>query len=377
MDNNCKKVLLVGPIETKGRYAGGIAYIVNALTSCKKLFLEQEIEIAPVDSCCVRRKACAAGRMNFDNLVNSFVLIRLIRKKINQEKPDLVYFNTSRKYALLKDLLILWLVGRRDNVKTILHIHFADVNELFPPQKILKKLCGKLLLFNVDHLVLLSERTKMDLIADGYNPRKMSVLYNFHTLTFTQEEIEEKQNAYLNKDKKDIVFIGSLDRRKGIVDLLSAFQCCAPYARLHICGQFTDGDIEAEVKAQLKRLPQNAVIMHGFVNAEEKRSILKNCEIMVLPSYGEGFPIVLVEGLAAGCEIIATDVGAIPEVFSEKTGRLIPAGNVDILGEELLRGVQSRDRTDIMINNWKLSQEFTLNHFIEKMCDICKEVANG
>lgn len=38
MDNNCKKVLLVGPIETKGRYAGGIAYIVNALTSCKKLF---------------------------------------------------------------------------------------------------------------------------------------------------------------------------------------------------------------------------------------------------------------------------------------------------------------------------------------------------
>ena len=70
-------------------------------------------------------------------------------------------------------------------------------------------------------------------------------------------------------------------------------------------------------------------------------------------------------------------MGAIPEVFSEKTGRLIPAGNVDIRGEELLRGVQSRDRTDIMINNWKLSQEFTLNHFIEKMCDICKEVANG
>lgn len=103
--------------------------------------------------------------MNFDNLVNSFELIRLIRKKINQEKPDLVYFNTSRKYALLKDLLILWLVGRRDNVKTILHIHFADVNELFPPQKILKKLCGKLLLFNVDHLVLLSERTK------GFNSR--------------------------------------------------------------------------------------------------------------------------------------------------------------------------------------------------------------
>ncbi len=375
-DNSNNKVLLVGPIDTKGRYSGGIAYVVNSLIQNGCSFLEHGIDLIPVDSCCIQRKSYAAGELCIDNLVNAAKLIRLLKIKIKKEKPRVIYFNTSRRYSLLKDLLVLMMVGRRENIKTVLHVHFADVNELFPPQPLLKRRCWKLITKYVDHLVLLSEKTKNDLVAEGYNKEKISVIYNFHTLDFTREEITTKQSNALRKEKKDIVFIGSLDKRKGVIELLNAFDACTPFARLHMCGKFTDMEVQSLVENRLKQYPQGSVIMHGFVDGREKRDILLNSEIMVLPSYGEGFPIVLVEGLAAGCEILATDVGAIPEVFSEKTGKMIPAGSTVKLRDSLLDIIQNNHGFDKMMSNWELSQNFTLDRFIKKMCDVCVRVVD-
>ncbi len=374
-NNQNIKILLVGPIDTKGRYSGGIAYIVNSLLSARDTFFENGVELVPVDSCCIQRKSNASGRFSFDNLINTICLVNQIKKKIKDENPNVLYFNTSRKYSLLKDLLVLKLVGRKKNVKTILHIHFANVKELFPPQTFLKRRCKKLIAKYVDHLVLLSEKTKDDLIVDGYRRDKISVLYNFHTLNFTQEEIAIKEKNALKKQKKDVVFIGSLDKRKGIIDLMDAFADCVQYARLHVCGQFTNKEVQLAVETRLKEFPLDSVVMHGFVNAEEKRNLLNNCEILALPSYGEGFPIVLVEGLAAGCEIIATNVGAIPEVFDEKTGKVISSGDIVGLKESLLDLIQEKE-FDIMMNNWELSREFTLDSFIKKMCAVCLGVKN-
>ena len=63
------------------------------------------------------------------------------------------------------------------------------------------------------------------------------------------------------------------------------------------------------------------------------------CGIFVLPSYTEGFPNVILESMACGCAIIATTVGAIPELIGEEDGRqngvLIPPRNADALKKAL------------------------------------------
>lgn len=370
------KVLLVGPIETKGRYSGGIAYIMNSLIDQKGTFIDHGMDIVPVDSCCIQRKINAEGKLTISNLVNTLAFVRLLKRKIKEEKPDVVYFNTSIGYSLLKDLLALKWAGSRNRTKTILHIHFADAEKIFPSQAIFRRKCRRLIDKYVDHIVLLSEKTREELITDGYDEKKISVIYNFHTQNFTIEEIEAKQHKTVT-GKKDILFIGSLDKRKGVIDLIDAFVGVEQGSTLHLCGAFTNEEIRISVENKIKQLPQGSVVMHGFVKAEEKRNILGQCEIMVLPSYGEGFPIVLLEGLTAGCGIIATNVGAISEVFNEKTGIIIPPGNVTKLRTALTDMISDENLPDTMMNNWLLSSDFSINRFIEKMCNVCEEVVNG
>ena len=92
-----------------------------------------------------------------------------------------------------------------------------------------------------------------------------------------------------------------------------------PY-KLSICGNPIDEEVAKAVNVAIAGLPEGAVELKGFLSGKDKENILKKAEIMILPSYGEGLPIVLLEGVASACAIISTSVGAISELFNEKNG---------------------------------------------------------
>ncbi|HFE51945.1 MAG TPA: glycosyltransferase family 1 protein, partial [Bacteroidetes bacterium] len=134
----------------------------------------------------------------------------------------------------------------------------------------------------------------------------------------------------IGPDQKVIGFVGQLDERKGIADLLEAYRRLKQRlpVRLVLVGK---GPLEAEIR---RRAPD--AVLAGF--REDIPEVMKNVDVLVLPSYWEGFGIVLIEAMAAARPVVATNVSSIPEiVVNGETGLLVPPGQPEALAEALRR----------------------------------------
>jgi glycosyltransferase involved in cell wall biosynthesis len=134
-----------------------------------------------------------------------------------------------------------------------------------------------------------------------------------------------------------IVAVAGLYRRKGIHDLISAFEFVSrtvPAASLHIVGEGPDRAI-FERQIQEAGL-QHKVRLHGFVR--DPGPYLACADIFVMPSLRESFPLAIAEAREAGCAIVATDVDGIPEALDGgAAGILVPVCKPEVMATQLIR----------------------------------------
>jgi glycosyltransferase involved in cell wall biosynthesis len=144
-----------------------------------------------------------------------------------------------------------------------------------------------------------------------------------------------------------ITFLGQLGRRKGSADLLQALALLKerPGWTATMAG---DGAV-AETRALIRDLELDGrVSAPGWVSTADRGQLLAASDILVLPSYAENLPMVILEGFAHGIATVATPVGAIPEVIEpERNGLLVNPGDVSALAaaiERLIRDPALRER---------------------------------
>ena len=132
------------------------------------------------------------------------------------------------------------------------------------------------------------------------------------------------------------VSLGRLGERKGTYDLIKAIEQVReqiPDIKCYLAG---DGDIDrCKQIVEEKNLKSNILIV-GWADFDKKLELLKRSSVLVLPSYNEGLPMAILEGMACGKAIISTTVGAIPEVVKEENGILIEPGDIKKLSEALI-----------------------------------------
>src|SRR5437899_9280286 len=125
-----------------------------------------------------------------------------------------------------------------------------------------------------------------------------------------------------------VLFLGRLEAKKGIYDLLDAvagLRAAVPDVRLVCAG---DGD-RIGVARYAERLGiADAVKFTGWVGPSGKRALLEHAAVFALPSYKETLPASLIEAMGAGIPVVASPVGGIPElVVDGATGFLVGAGD--------------------------------------------------
>jgi glycosyltransferase involved in cell wall biosynthesis len=157
-----------------------------------------------------------------------------------------------------------------------------------------------------------------------------------------------------------IGFIGRLDPIKRIPDLLEATRLLRQRVRLHIFG---DGPQRPRIEALVGELKlSDAVVMHGAIARPQEA--LGQIELLVLPSGAEGFGLVLIEAMAAGVPVVATNVPGIRDVVRHgRTGLLVapgsPAGLVRAI-DAILRDPALRQRLVVEAKN-DIARRFSWN----------------
>ena len=157
-------------------------------------------------------------------------------------------------------------------------------------------------------------------------------------------------------DHPCILFVGGLHPRKGVGDLLAAFEILhrsAPRATLYLVGE---GPSEAEYRATVDAMAcRDAVRFCGATS--DPRSYFRAADILVLPSHADPAPLVLSEAREGGCAIVASTVDGIPELLEYgRAGILVPPASPDLLAAALLLLVQDPQA----LAAWRLSSQYNI-----------------
>jgi glycosyltransferase involved in cell wall biosynthesis len=148
-------------------------------------------------------------------------------------------------------------------------------------------------------------------------------------------------------DNQTLVCVGRLCEQKGQLLLIQAMKLVVsdfPNARLRLVG---DGPMRKECERLIEKLQlQNHVTITGWASGEQVRQELIAARGIVLPSFAEGLPVVIMEALALGRPVISTYIAGIPELITssqiadnvsptQPPGWLVPAGDIEALQEAI------------------------------------------
>jgi glycosyltransferase involved in cell wall biosynthesis len=325
------KVLYYAPLS-KARFKGGIGVIAEYIKQNNIPFKQSNIKINLFNSSLVERNNSSMGKIRLANLRNYYIVQRALIEKIKIIDPDLVHINTSVRLALFKDVIIIRNIRKIFKGQIVIHIRYAELKKILFPYRILNNIVLKIMQNDIDKIIVLSKVLKRELIDAGIKESKIYVLYNF--AEFKKPDIQNDLRKPQYNRKINLLFLGSLNRRKGIIDLLKALSLMNKERYLlNVAGQYTDNKVENHVTDIIKKHQfENNVMFHGYIRGNNKINLLQRSDILVLPSYGEGLPVAILEAMLAGCAIISTKVGAIPEIINEgENGYLIAPGDINSL----------------------------------------------
>jgi glycosyltransferase involved in cell wall biosynthesis len=138
-----------------------------------------------------------------------------------------------------------------------------------------------------------------------------------------------------------ILYIGRLEiHQKGIDTLLQAFALLSPRPKLVFAGTGADAALVEEMVRKMGL--QDDVRFAGRFANEDKAGFLKNAALVVMPSRFEGYPVVPLEAMAAGCAFIGTDIPGTADVTGG-CAPLVPVGNVNELAAVMQRVLTDAD----------------------------------
>jgi glycosyltransferase involved in cell wall biosynthesis len=160
----------------------------------------------------------------------------------------------------------------------------------------------------------------------------------------------------------DVLFWGRVEDEKGIPELLRAFKYVAaqvPTARLTIAGE---GNRLSAYKVMCRELEiEDNVKFAGWLGVADIQALASKSAVGVFPSHVESFGLAVAEAMAGGLPVVATRVGALPEIVEDGvTGTLVPLGDVTALTRAIVNVLDDGRKYRQMADR---AREFVRQHY--------------
>ncbi len=344
------------------------------MTDSESEAVEKQIDNARVNGVRIIQIPSLLRRISPLNDIRAlYDLVRIIKT----EKPDVVHTHTSKAGILGR------VAAKIARVSTIVHTphghvffgHFGPVlskiflwiERLFAPvtDRVVALTAGE----SKDYVDLkLYPREKIAKIHSGVDVEKFKQV--------PVGAVEKKRSLGLNQDGLVVGFIGWLLPIKGPIHLLKAMEDVWQNhddAALVFIGK---GDLDVDLRAEAMKMSAN-----GRVNFLGWRSdideIMPLFDIFVLPSLNEGMGRVLVEAMAAGKPIVASNVGGIPDLVQHGyNGLLVPPGDEKALAAAIRQLIDDPDKAKVMGQRGReLCHQFSVESMVEKIDALYTELS--
>jgi colanic acid/amylovoran biosynthesis glycosyltransferase len=190
-----------------------------------------------------------------------------------------------------------------------------------------------------------------------------------------------KLKQYRNDNIFTILFVGRLDPIKGLSILLEAIKRLTNSGvdcRLDIVGDGPLNDLLLKKVEELGLIEK--VVFNGAVGQDKIIDHYDRAHVLVISSFMEGIPVVLMEAMAKGLAVVATNVGGITELVENGSdGFVVPAGSVDHLYNALKRLADNDELTVKMgiQGRKKVVEEFSVAHLGETMFGLFEKYLNS
>jgi glycosyltransferase involved in cell wall biosynthesis len=261
-------------------------------------------------------------------------------------KVALVHVQMAARGSCWRKSVFL-LLAQLFSVPTLVHMHseFRDFYE---------KACGPLrrrfiryVLEQASTVIVLSDRLRAHVATIAPGARLITV-HNFVNL----KRLSEARRVSASRTSNTILFIGRINQRKGIYDLVRALPeviRAVPETRLVAAGS---GEIGSVRRCAREAGVDDRVLLPGSVSGFDKLRLLEEAVLYVLPSYTEGVPLSMLEAMSVGLPVIATPVGGIADVLRDgEDGYLVPPGSLSELSRRIIELLNNRELRERMAEN--------------------------
>ena len=337
------KVLLISPLPPP---AGGIA-------TWTKLFLSSEVAQAnTVDLINTAIQGKRIKKLEKKYLVGELkraASIYLTTSKFLKNDYDIVHINSAGStLGMIRDYLCLK-KSKTTRAKVIVHFH-CDISYKVKGKLstfIFRKICqqaDKLFCLNHASEAYIHDRTM----------KESSRIPNF--IDVEQMHLEP---LTISNDIKTVLFVGHVMKSKGCADILAIAQKL-PDIHFKLVGK---------VAQEIDVLPKSKnVEFCGEISKEDVLKEMQRADVLLFPTHTEGFPNVILEAMTCGLPIIATPVGAIPEMIEDQGGKIIEVGNI----EGFIKAIEDLQNPSIRkhMSNWnkeKVTNLYTRNTVMNRI----------
>jgi phosphatidylinositol alpha-mannosyltransferase len=185
----------------------------------------------------------------------------------------------------------------------------------------------------------------------------------------------------MENDKFNVLFVGRLEKRKGLQYLLRAWelvQQMRPASRLTVIGAFRQKQLRS-YQRQVSDLRLRDVIFRGFVSDDEKRRHLQSADVYCSPATGgESQGIALLEAMAAGTPVVASDIPGFRTVLVERNAAiLVPPKDHVALARSLVRLARNPEkRQQLASSGQRRAHDFAWSTIADRVIAYYEELVN-
>ncbi|UCF32709.1 MAG: glycosyltransferase family 4 protein [Phycisphaerales bacterium] len=359
------RVIIVGPSPD---LMGGIATVVGQMLRIDYAD-RYETELFPVTFAVGDRERTTS------RITRHVRHVRRLRRRVRDAQAAIVHIHTCSGFSFYRSALDLLAVAGT-GCKTVLHVHGAAFDEFWARSSRPARNLIRWVLNRADRVIALSRgwRDRLRMMA----PRaRVMVVEN-------AVEAPPAVGTVRPSGPRRFVLLAKMDAWKGIDDLLDA---CALMASNDYPFQVTlagppgsAGDETILRKKTAQRGVEQIVQYVGPVQGQAKWELLQSSHVYLSPSHHEGMPISILEALACGLPVIATSVGAVPEVISHgREGLFAPPHSPQKLAQAMAAVARNEDLWRSMSQSARAlaADRFSLQRFCDDLLSLYDELLSA